>query len=238
LTVLALSGSTALACLVTGKIACGNGLVFPGVTITITDAANNIAGTAQAGATGMYSIDLAQGGTYTASLSNLPSGITSAAWSTTLGGGATGTGTSVTGFIPDGTVSLTLDWTLDGPACSSPGTGTPGYWGKTGRVWPVSTITVGGIVYSKSQAQAMIQSSVSGDKRYTMFPELVSAKLNVIIGNDASCIQGTIDAADQWWALYHGSPVAGNSAAWAVGGPLSSMLDAYNNGLLCAPHRN
>ena len=27
------------------------------------------------------------------------------------------------------------------------------------------------------------------------------------------------------------------SAAWAAGEPLHQTLDAYNNGLLCAPHR-
>ena len=37
---------------------------------------------------------------------------------------------------------------------------------------------------------------------------------------------------------YNGSAVAGSSAAWKVGEPLYLMLDAYNNGLLCAPHRD
>jgi hypothetical protein len=34
-----------------------------------------------------------------------------------------------------------------------------------------------------------------------------------------------------------GSGVSGGSAAWALGEPLHQTLDAYNNGLLCAPHR-
>ena len=48
----------------------------------------------------------------------------------------------------------------------------------------------------------------------------------------------TIAAADAWWATYHGSLVVGSSAAWKAGEPLYLMLDAYNNGQLCAPHRD
>jgi hypothetical protein len=32
--------------------------------------------------------------------------------------------------------------------------------------------------------------------------------------------------------------VKANSAAWRMGEPIASRLDAYNNGLLCAPHRD
>ena len=34
-----------------------------------------------------------------------------------------------------------------------------------------------------------------------------------------------------------GSNVAASSAAWVAGEPLHKQMDAYNNGLLCAPHR-
>jgi hypothetical protein len=32
--------------------------------------------------------------------------------------------------------------------------------------------------------------------------------------------------------------IAASSYAWSVGEPIHQTLDAYNNGLLCAPHRN
>jgi hypothetical protein len=125
-------------------------------------------------------------------------------------------------------------------SCPSPGpgTGTPGYWANHPAAWPTNQLVIGGITYSKAAAIANIKRSVAGDKRWTLFPALVSAKLNVLIGNDSSCIASTIAAADAWWATYHGSPVAGNSAAWKAGEPLYLMLDAYNNGQLCAPHRD
>lgn len=111
----------------------------------------------------------------------------------------------------------------------SPGTGTPGYWKNHPEAWPMDTIMIGGITYTKAQAIAIMELSVNGDKTYTMFPALVSAKLNVMIGNDASCIADTISAADAWMKLHHvGSGVAGSSQAWKDGEPLYIKMDNYN----------
>ncbi len=119
-----------------------------------------------------------------------------------------------------------------------PGTGTPGYWKNHPSAWPVSTITVGGVTYTRDQAIAWL-GKVGKDKTTTMFASLVAAILSVDEGNDGSCVAGTITAANAWMATYGpvGSNVAGGSAAWAAGQPLQSTLDAYDNGLLCAPHR-
>ena len=77
------------------------------------------------------------------------------------------------------------------------------------------------------------------DKTTTMFSSLVPAMLNVMIQNDGSCINDTIKLADAWMAKWGpvGSGVAASSYAWSVGEPLHQTMDAYNNGLLCAPHR-
>jgi hypothetical protein len=37
--------------------------------------------------------------------------------------------------------------------------------------------------------------------------------------------------------LTRGSNVAASSDAWTIGEPLHIQMDTYNNGLLCAPHR-
>lgn len=125
------------------------------------------------------------------------------------------------------------------PPPNAPGTGTPGYWGQHPEAWPVSTIVIGGVTYTRDQAIAAINAPVKKDKTFTMFPNLVSAKLNVLIGNPSSCVSSPIADADAWMAANPlGSKVTANSDAWGVGGPLASVLDDYNNGLLCAPHRN
>ena len=123
----------------------------------------------------------------------------------------------------------------------NPGTGTPGYWHKIGHWvdWGIRGVTIGGVDYTAAEAIAYINMPVKGDKTLTMFPALVAAKLNVRIGNDDSCISATIALADRWMRAYPpGSGVKANERAWKIGEPFYKMLDQYNNGYLCAPHRD
>jgi hypothetical protein len=131
-----------------------------------------------------------------------------------------------------------LDFGFYTPQSQSGGTGTPGYWKNHPEAWP-ATVTIGGVAYDRDAAISWLK-KVGKDKTTTMFSSLVSAKLNVLIGNDSSCINGTINAADAWIAANGpvGSGVHASSAEWAEGQPLHTELDDYNNGRLCAPHRN
>jgi hypothetical protein len=124
------------------------------------------------------------------------------------------------------------------PAQQPPGTGTPGYWKNHPEAWPVTSITVGGVTYTMDEAISWLR-RVGKDKTTTMFSSLVPAMLNVLVGNDESCVASTIEAANDWMASYGpvGSGVPASSAAWEVGEPLHRHLDNYNNGRLCAPHR-
>jgi hypothetical protein len=123
---------------------------------------------------------------------------------------------------------------------SGPGTGTPGYWKNHPNAWPVQVIRIGGINYTKAQAISIIKMG-DGDKSLTLFRALVCAKLNVLIGNDSSCIASTIVDADLWMSMYPPKSrvkAGGATSPWRTGEPLYLKLDAYNNGLLCAPHRD
>lgn len=84
----------------------------------------------------------------------------------------------------------------------NPGTGTPGYWKNHPEAWPVENITIGGVTYTKEEAIEILKTPENGDKTYNMFSALVAAKLNVLIGNDDSCINDTILKADKWMATY------------------------------------
>jgi len=130
------------------------------------------------------------------------------------------------------------DFGLAASSARNPGTGTPGYWKNHPEAWPVGSITVGGVTYTKLQAIYWL-GRVGTDKTTTMFAALVSAMLNVMIGNDDSCVASTITAADAWMATYGpvGSNLPASSPAWVIGEPLQKQLDSYDNGLLCAPHR-
>jgi hypothetical protein len=119
------------------------------------------------------------------------------------------------------------------------GAGTPGYWKNHPEAWPVDGITLGGVSYTVDQAIAVMNARGGGDKSYDLFDQLVATTLNVLAGAEASCIVDTQQAADLWLVAYPvGSGVKANSAAWADGEPLTSTMDAYNNGDLCAPSRD
>jgi hypothetical protein len=132
----------------------------------------------------------------------------------------------------------TTDFGFVTPPVTQPGTGTPGYWKNHPEAWPVESITVGGVVYTKAQAIDILEKP-GKDRTLTMFSSLVPAKLNVTIGNDGSCVASTITAADEWMQTYGpvGRGVHAASLAWKLGEPLHRQLDNYNNGALCAPHR-
>ncbi len=150
-----------------------------------------------------------------------------------------GLGNSVATVVFPGTANCEPDFGFFESPQEQPGTGTPGYWQNHPEAWPVAAITVGGVTYSRDQAIAIIRTA-GKDRTLTMFSSLVSAMLNVAVGNDSSCVDSTIAAADGWMSTYGpvGSGVHASSYAWKVGEPLHRLMDNYNNGLLCAPHRD
>ncbi len=124
----------------------------------------------------------------------------------------------------------------------APGTGTPGFWKNHPEAWPDAGVTIGGSFFSKEAAIALMQTPIARDKSLTMFNALVAAKLNVLAGNDDSCIADYIDQADAWMAAYppsSGVLAGGPSSPWRSGQGIYEMLNAYNNGRLgCAQHRD
>jgi hypothetical protein len=145
-------------------------------------------------------------------------------------------------FLPadDLNGDASTDFGFTASAFSNPGTGTPGYWKNHPEAWPDPTITVGGVTYTVSEAIAILGTPVTKDKTYTMFASLVSAMLNVRIGNDSTCVGDAITAGQAWMAAYGpaGHGVAASSYAWKIGEPTHRLMDNYNNGMLCAPGRD
>ena len=130
----------------------------------------------------------------------------------------------------------------------NPGTGTQGYWKNHPDAWPVETISVGGVLYTKDAAIAIMKTPGKGDKTYDLFRQVVAAKLNVKIGNEP-CVDWAIYYTDRWFGApldlpnphdnTLGSGVKGNSDQWKYwGSDYHEVLDDYNNGRLCAPHRD
>jgi len=215
-----------------------------GAKVTIVDEVTNDKVETETGPGGIYYVELLSGSYTVAAL--IPTGMKTSP--TDVGsddlkdsdGTPDGTGFSVVNHV--GANGFPTDFGFFTSPAPNPGTGTPGYWKNHPEAWPVDTIVIGGVTYTKTEALANL-AKITKDNTTTMFSSLLSAKLNRLIGNDVSCLKGqngdTIALADAWMGTYGpiGSNVLGSSAAWKIGEPLHQTLDAYNNGQLCAPHR-
>lgn len=240
-----------------GSMVCGfvwddannNGVQDPGesgiggILVTLSDGTNTIEGyTDDIGFFEFYGIDA---GSYTLSIETSVIGVTAQPSAPNVGSddtidsdGEANSTTSVVSFEQTDSGKVAYDFGFYTPSAQSLGTGTPGYWKNHPEAWP-ATITIGGVTYERDMAIYWLR-RVGKDKTTTMFSSLVSAKLNVLMGNESSCVDGTIALADAWMEACGpvGSNVPASSPEWAEGQPLHTTLDDYNNGRLCAPHRN
>jgi hypothetical protein len=119
---------------------------------------------------------------------------------------------------------------------SSVGTLTRGYWVNHPEDWPVQTLTLGGIVYTKDEALFLLKQPTTGDRTYSMAAQLIATKLNLANGTLATCIGDEVVAADAWLVRYPIGTGRRNGCDWTVGAPIHKMLDDYNNGRLCVGH--
>jgi hypothetical protein len=106
---------------------------------------------------------------------------------------------------------------------------TIGYWKNHPQSWPVAQITIGGVVYTKTQAiNDILKKANAKDATYMLAAQLVAAKLNVLVGGPVD-IQPTIDAADAFLVTHPiGSNPQGADRVYAL--DLKDELDDYNNG--------
>jgi len=144
---------------------------------------------------------------------------------------------SADGFVNHGDY-LTYSWNelfcLE--KCIDPGTYSSEYWISNPTEWP-NGLTIGNIFYSIELAiQKINGGNSSEDMTYTLFEQLVAAKLNVAFGNTSYCIFESIEAADSWMEEYGpvGSGISSSSPAWNEGRSLFLELTNYNTGALCA----
>jgi hypothetical protein len=205
-----------------------------GVTVQLLDTAGNVIASAVTAGDGNYTFPNLLAGTYKVRVvsSTLPAGFVQ-----TYDLDGTGTAHVATAAVNGGQSRVDIDFGYR--AVPATGTGTIGYWKTHPEAWPVATITIGGVVYTRDQAIILIGTPSRGDKSIDLFKQLAAAKLNLIIGNNPSCISSTIASADAWMTAHPpGSNVGSGSAAWAQASSWHTQLDSYNNGQLCAPHRN
>ena len=110
-----------------------------------------------------------------------------------------------------------------------------GYWKNHPEAWPVATITIGGVKYTKDQAIAILKTPPDGDATYILAHQLIAAKLNILQGADGSVLGTTIANADQWLFDHKlGSDPQGPDRKQGIA--FASTLDKYNEGKIGPGH--
>jgi hypothetical protein len=93
----------------------------------------------------------------------------------------------------------------------------PGFWMNHPEAWPSDTITIGGIMFAKADAIALMKAPTRGDMSLAMFQAVMAARLNELTGSVGSGIPSLGAWYSCWqWLLAHpaGSGVAASSPAW------------------------
>jgi hypothetical protein len=106
---------------------------------------------------------------------------------------------------------------------------TIGYWKNHPGAWPVSSITIGGVTYTKTQAIMILSDASSKNATKMLAAQLIAAKLNVLVcGAGGTTIQTTINQADAFLVAHPiGSSLTAAQRTQALN--LKDQLDAYNN---------
>ena len=112
--------------------------------------------------------------------------------------------------------------------------GGQGYWKNHPEKWPAQDLTIGGFSYPKTFLIDMLKTPVKGDATYTLFYQLIAAKLNYLVYPDGAILP-KINEADAWLGAH---PLGSVPKDKAPGLDLSDTLQQYNEGpspLACDP---
>ena len=123
-----------------------------------------------------------------------------------------------------------------GSAESTNCTFTQGYWKNHASAWPVSSVQLGTVSYTESQALAVFGTPVVGNGLVALAHQLIAAKLNVAHGADAMVIAQAIDDADLMIGSLVSPSVGTGSLATSTTSSLVMQLDNYNMGVTGPGH--
>jgi hypothetical protein len=134
---------------------------------------------------------------------------------------------------PDSDLSLTVSGTTtESTNC----TYTQGYWKNHPNAWPVTSLMLGSVLYTKAELLTILGTPVGGNGLISLAHQLIAAKLNIAQGADPSAAAAAIAAAD---LLIGGLVVPTIGSGYldpADTSALTQTLDDYNNGVIGPGH--
>ncbi len=136
--------------------------------------------------------------------------------------------------------NATADAAASLPSATVRGTTTPqvdctytqGYWKTHQAAWPVSSLVLGSVSYTKAELmQTLLNVPVRGNGLVSLAHQLIATKLNVAAGANPAAVADAIAAADAAIGSLVVPPVGTGSLPPAATSVITQVLDDYNNGL-------
>ena len=118
----------------------------------------------------------------------------------------------------------------DGSGADGECTLTQGYWKNHPEAWPVQSLELGSVTYTKEQLIAILKTPVKGNGLVQLSHQLIAAKLNVAAGAPDASIKAAIDQADALIGCLVVPPVGEGTLSTNKTTQLNDKLDAFNNG--------
>jgi hypothetical protein len=123
---------------------------------------------------------------------------------------------------------------------------TQGYWkthgvyptGNNSNEWPVTSLTLGTVLYTDVELLAILKSPVQGNGLLSLAHQLIAAKLNIANGSSNTAIATTITAADALIGNLVIPPVGTGYLSPATTSALTTALANYNEGVTGPGHCN
>jgi hypothetical protein len=116
------------------------------------------------------------------------------------------------------------------PAPGSNCTYTIGYWKNHASAWPVSSVMLGSVSYSKAQALQILGQSVGGNGLISLAQQLIAAKISIAQGADPSSLGTAIASADALIGSLVVPPIGNGFLDPATTTALTSQLEGFNSG--------
>lgn len=110
---------------------------------------------------------------------------------------------------------------------------TQGYWKNHPESWPVSSLFLGSVSYTKPQLINIFNQPVAGNGLVSLAHQLIATKLNIATGSDSTPIFGVVTTADVLIGSRVVPPVGSGFLSPAITSGLIDSLDKYNSGHFC-----
>ncbi|HEY3290861.1 MAG TPA: hypothetical protein VGK87_12090, partial [Anaerolineae bacterium] len=106
---------------------------------------------------------------------------------------------------------------------------TASYWTNHTASWPTMALTIGGLGYTQAQLVTLLNTDPGGDISIALVKQVIASVLSAARGSDASAVQTTLKAAQDWLWNYPphsnpASPASDKATAYA------STLSNFNTG--------